>query len=86
MLWQLHNPNKTPGTGSTKRDRNSFVASTLTMTTSSTTGKRQAEDPADKAEKPTDEQAGAGTVIIRCLAARFVHVTSKIPDVLTPIT
>jgi hypothetical protein len=56
------------------------------MTTSSTTGKRQAEDPADKAEKPTDEQAGAGTVIIRCLAARFVHVTSKIPDVLTPIT
>jgi hypothetical protein len=54
-LWQLRNPNKTPGTGPTRRDRDSSVASTSTMTTSSTTGKRQSEDPADKDEKPTDD-------------------------------
>ncbi len=54
-LWQLRNPNKTPGTGPTRRDRNSSVASTSTTTTSSTTGKRQAEDSADKDEKPTDD-------------------------------
>ncbi len=54
-LWQLCNPNKTPGTGPTRRDRNSSVASTSTTTTSSTNGKRQAEDPADKDEKPTDD-------------------------------
>jgi hypothetical protein len=58
-LWQLCNPNKTPGTGPTRRDRNSSVASTSTTTTSSTTGKRQAEDPADRDEKPTDD-AGWG--------------------------
>jgi hypothetical protein len=58
-LWQLCNPNKTPGTGPTRRDRNSSVASTSTTTTSSTTGKRQAEDSADKDEKPTDD-AGWG--------------------------
>ncbi len=58
-LRQLRNPNKTPGTGPTRRDRNSSVASTSTTTTSSTNGKRQAEDPADKDEKPTDD-AGWG--------------------------
>ena len=58
-LWQLRNPNKTPGTGPTRRDRNSSVASTSTTNTSSTTGKRQAEDTADKDEKPTDD-AGWG--------------------------
>jgi len=58
-LWQLRNPNRTPGTGPTRRDRDSSVASTSTMTTSSTTGKRQAEDTADKDEKPTDD-AGWG--------------------------
>jgi len=58
-LWQLCNPNKTPGTGPTRRDRNSSVASMSTTTTSSTTGKRQAEDPADKDEKPPDD-AGWG--------------------------
>jgi hypothetical protein len=58
-LWQLRNPNKTPGTGPTRRDCNSSVASTSTTTTSSTAGKRQAEDSADKDEKPTDD-AGWG--------------------------
>jgi hypothetical protein len=58
-LWQLRNPNKTPGTGPTRRDRNSSVASTSTSTTSSTPGKRHAEDSADKDEKPTDD-AGWG--------------------------
>ncbi len=58
-LWQLRNPNKTPGTGPTRGDRNSSVASTSTSTTSSTPGKRHAEDSADKDEKPTDD-AGWG--------------------------
>jgi hypothetical protein len=58
-LWQLRNPNKTPGTGPTRRDRTSSVALTSTTNTSSTTGKRQAEDTADKDEKPTDD-AGWG--------------------------
>ena len=52
-LWQLRNPNKTPGTGQTRRDRTSSVASA--STTSSTTGKRHAEDSAEKDEKPTDD-------------------------------
>jgi hypothetical protein len=57
-LWQLRNSNRTPGTGPTRRDHDSSVASTST-TTSSTTGKCQAEEPADKDEKPTDD-AGWG--------------------------
>ena len=56
-LWQLRNPNKTPGTGPTRRDRTSSVASA--STTSSTTGKRHSEDSAEKDEKPTDD-AGWG--------------------------
>ena len=55
-LWQLRNPNRTPGTGPTRRDRNSSVAST--STTSSTTGKDQSEDIADKDEKPSDDSGG----------------------------
>ena len=54
-LWQLRNPNKTPGIGPTRRDHLSSVALSSTTTTSSTTGKHQAEDPADKDEKPTDD-------------------------------
>jgi hypothetical protein len=48
-LWQLWNPNKTPGTGPTRRDRDSSVAST-SMTATSASGKRQAEDVANKDE------------------------------------
>ena len=55
-LWQLRNPNRIPGTGPTRRDRNSSVAST--SSTSSTTGKRQSEDIADKDEKPSDDSGG----------------------------
>ena len=54
-LWRLCNPNRIPGTGPTRRDRNSSVASTSTTTRSSTTGKRQSEETADKDEKPTDD-------------------------------
>ena len=53
-LWQLRNPNKTPGTGPTRRGRESFVASTSTTATSASS-KRQAEDSADKDEKPSDD-------------------------------
>ena len=52
-LWQLRNPNKTPGTGPTRRDRTSSVASA--STSSSNTGKRQAEDSAEKDEKTTND-------------------------------
>jgi hypothetical protein len=55
-LWQLRNLNRTPGTGPTRRDRNSSIAST--STTSSTTGKRQSEDIADKDEKRSDDSGG----------------------------
>ena len=45
-LWQLRNPNKTPGTGPTRRDRNSSVASTSTTNTSSMpVGASQASGP-----------------------------------------
>ena len=53
-LWQLRNPNKTPRTGPTRRDRDSSVAWTSTTATSAS-GKRQAEDAADKDEKPSDD-------------------------------
>jgi len=53
-LWQLRNPNRTPGTGPTRRDRDSSVASTSTTATSAS-GKCQAEDAADKDENPTDD-------------------------------
>jgi hypothetical protein len=56
MLWQLLNPNRTPGTGPTRRDRDSSVASTSTTATSAS-GKCQAEDAADKDEKPTDDSS-----------------------------
>ena len=55
-LCQLRNPNRTPGTGPTRRDRDLFVASTSTTTTSAF-GKRQVEDAPDKDEKPTDDQS-----------------------------
>ena len=54
-LWQLRNPNKTPGTGPTRRDRTSSVASA--STSSSNTGKRQAEDSAEKDEKTTNDDS-----------------------------
>jgi len=53
-LWQLGNANRTPGTGPARRDHDSSVAST-SMTATSASGKRQAEDAADKDEKPTDD-------------------------------
>ena len=53
-LWQVRNPNRTPGTGPARRDRDSSVGST-SRTTTSASGKRQAEDAADKDEKPTDD-------------------------------
>ena len=71
-LWQLRNSNRTPGTGPTRRDRDSSVASTSTTTTSSTTGKRQAEDTADKDEKPTDD-AGWGRICDNPVLGRQVH-------------
>ena len=55
-LWQLRKPNQTPGTGPSRRDRDSSVASTSTTATS-TSGKRQVEDAADKDEKSTDDQS-----------------------------
>jgi len=55
-LWQLWNPNKTPGTGPTRRDRDSSIASRLTTATSAS-GKRHVEDAADKDEKSTDDQS-----------------------------
>jgi len=55
-LWQLRNPNKTPGTGPARRDRDSSVASTST-TAISASGKRQVKDAADKDEKSTDDQS-----------------------------
>jgi len=55
-LLQRRNPKKTPGTGPTRRDRNSSVALTSATTTCSTTGKHQADDPAYKDEKPTDDK------------------------------
>ncbi len=55
-LWQLQRPNQTPGTGPSRGDRDSSVASTSTTATS-TSGKRQVEDAADKGEKSTDDQS-----------------------------
>jgi len=55
-LWQLRKPNQTPGTGPSRRDRDSSVASTSTTATS-TSGKRHVEDAADKNEKPNDDQS-----------------------------
>ncbi len=55
-LWQLGNANRTPGTGPARRDHDSSVAST-SMTATSASGKRQAEDAADKDEKPTNDSS-----------------------------
>ena len=55
-LWQLRNPNRTPGTGPTRRDRDSSVASTSTTATSAS-GKCQVEDAANKDEKPTNDSS-----------------------------
>jgi len=55
-LWQLRHPDKTPGTGLSRRDRDSSVASTSTTATSAS-GKRQVEDAANKDAKSTDDQS-----------------------------
>jgi len=75
-LWQLRNPTRTPGTGPTRRDRNSFVAST--STTSSTTGKHQSEDIADKDEKPSDDSGSRNRDNL--VLGHQVHQRSKEQD------
>jgi hypothetical protein len=54
-LWQLKNPGKTLGTGPTRHDRNSTVAST-SITSSGCMGKCQVEDSAIKSDQPADDQ------------------------------
>ncbi len=57
-IWQLRNPGKTPGTGSTRHDRRRAVA--LTSTSSASPGgpsKRPMEDPAVKSNQPANDQS-----------------------------
>ncbi len=56
-IWQLRNPGKTPGTGSTRRDRRRAVESTLTSSSSpGSSVKCQMEDPAIKSDQPAADQ------------------------------
>ncbi len=56
-IWQLRNPDKTPGTGPTRCDRRRVVASTLTSSTfPGGPSKRPMEDPAVKSNQPADDQ------------------------------
>ncbi len=78
-LWQLRNPNKTPGTGPTKRDHQPRPHPPLLSNAKLRT-------LLTRMRSLLMMQAGAGTMIIRCLAARFVHVMRTTTDRLTPIT
>ncbi len=56
-IWQLRNPDKTPGTGLTRHDHRRAVALTSTLSASLVgPSKCLKEDPTIKSDQPADDQ------------------------------